>query len=166
MEKHIWRVCRRRRNLTALNDVMNGRVFSVASVNLIVPNCFGINFHHRRNFSTSTQKTQIFRWSNAIHGATLTYTFGIGMLADVGTNNYVNELMRSRSLKDIISCRFTFRLPLTYCILQIGKMRTMPYLLGYSNYLDWPLFLKPIKYMTNLKEQIFSENQEAAWKDV
>lgn len=42
----------------------------------------------------------------------------------------------------------------------------MPYLLQDFINSDWHLFSKPIQNMTNIKNRMFSENEEAARKDV
>lgn len=92
-------------------------------------------------------------------------TADIGKVGQLGTNHDINVLMRSWLLKDAIFGRFTFRVRRTYYALMNGKEGTVPYLLMYITYPEFPFFIKRIKHTTSVKEQTSSVVQDGAWKD-
>lgn len=83
-----------------------------------------------------------------------------------GRSKNIKVLLRSLLLKNIISGRFTFHLPRTYCILTNGKDCTIPYPLGDGIYADFPSFVKLINHTTDVKERTLSPNQEASREGV
>lgn len=84
----------------------------------------------------------------------------------VGTNNYINVLIRSRLLKDIFSGLLQLRFREVYRVLLEGTVRNLSYLLADSIYPDWALFSKPINHTDVEEEKKFSRRQESARKDV